>query len=130
MLTVDIATPTKKVADGVKVDWVKVPGARGELQILPGHADLLTILGTGPLTFMQDGKERKFAVSYGFAEVRKNKVIVLAETIEEAHEIDKSRVTTAKKKSEEALSAVLTREEFRKHQAKLQRAIVRQHISG
>lgn len=129
MLTIDIATPTKKIVEAVKADWIKIPGARGELQVLPGHADLLTLLGTGPLVFMQDGKERKFAVSFGFAEVRQNKVLVLAETIEEGTDIDKARAIQAKKKAEDALAAVLTPEEFKKHQAKLQRALVRQHIS-
>jgi len=129
VITLDIATPTKKVVEGIKCDWVKIPGARGELQILPNHTDLLTILGTGLLSFMQDGRERKFAVSYGFAEVRKGRVLVLAETIEESTNIDKARAMAAKKKAEEALIGVLPEGTFNKHQLKLQRAIVRQNIA-
>lgn len=131
MIRVDIVTPTKKLVEGAKADWVKIPGHRGELEILPGHRELLTLLTTGPLSFMQDGRERKFAVSHGFAEVRKNRVLVMAETAEDAAAIDKARVQAAKKRAEEKLvQGVLNEHEFKKHQLKLQRAIVRQTISS
>ena len=129
MILVDIVTPTKKLVDGAKVDSVTLPGARGDLQVLTGHTELLTLLSTGVLSFAQDGKERKFAVSYGFAEIRNDKVIVLAETAEESTDIDKERATKAKKKAEELLAATLEEGHFKKYQLKLQRAIVRQHIS-
>ena len=73
MLKVDIVTPTKKLVDGASADSIKLPGAKGELQILDGHTDLLTLLTTGALVFTKDGKERRFSVSYGFAEIRNNK---------------------------------------------------------
>jgi F-type H+-transporting ATPase subunit epsilon len=80
---------------------------------------------------MQDGRERKFAISHGFAEVRKNRVLVMAETAEDAAAIDKVRAQSAKKRAEEKLvQGVLNEHEFKKHQLKLQRAIVRQTISS
>lgn len=130
MLTIDIVTPTRKLVEGAQVESVKIPGARGELQILDGHTELITLLKTGSVSFVQDGRERRFALSHGFAEVRKNKVLVLADTVEDAPGIDKTRAQAAQRKAEQALLGVLTESDFKKQQLKLERAIVRQHVSG
>jgi F-type H+-transporting ATPase subunit epsilon len=130
VISVDIVTPHKKLVDGAQVSSLKLPSARGQLTILPGHAELLTLLGTGELSFAADGQERKFAVSYGFANVSHDKVTVLAETCEEASEIDRSRAQKAQQKSQERLGGTLTQEDFKKYQLKLQRALVRQSISS
>ena len=127
-LIVDIVTPTKKVVEKAAASALKVPGAKGELEILPGHTELLTILNAGVVALVQDGKERRFAIGYGFAEVKNDRVLVLAETIEEAHEIDKARAAAAQKKAEAALTGALSPSEFRKHQAKLQRSFIRQGL--
>ncbi len=129
MIEVDIVTPTRQIVHAVKANVVTLPAAEGEIQILPNHQDLLTSLGTGVLTIVTDGTERKFAISYGFAEVRNDKVVVLAETAEESTDIDTERVARSRKRAEETLSGVLTQEEFVKQERKLQRAIIRQHIS-
>lgn len=128
-MIVDIVTPTRKLVDGATTDSVKLPSQLGELQILPGHTELLTILGTGILSFPSGSGERKFAVSYGFAEIRNDRILVLAETCEESTEIDKVRAQAAKKKAEEALAATLDEHAFRKYELKLQRAVVRQNIA-
>jgi len=131
VITVDIVTPTKKLAEKVKAEWVKIPGYKGELEILPGHRELLTLLSTGVLTLSQSAKERKFAISYGFAEIRHDRVLVMAETAEESTGIDKTRAAQAKKRAEEKLTqGVMDEHEFKKHQMKLQRAILRQTISS
>lgn len=130
MLEVDIVTPSRRLEEGLKASSIKLPSSEGEIEILPGHAELLTLLSTGIMTVSSQGGERKFAVSFGFAEVRQDKVRVLAETVEEASEINKLRAQSAQKKAEEALSGSLTEEKFKKHQAKLRRSIIRQQIAG
>lgn len=130
MIEVDIVTPSRKLVEGAKATSVKLPAAKGEIEVLPGHTDLLTILTTGMVTVVQDGRERKFALSYGFAEIRKDKILVLGETVEEAKEIDRRRAVEAQQKAQEQLSGALTEEEFRKHKAKLQRALVRQNVAS
>ena len=129
MIKLDIVTPSRKIVEGAEVESVRLPGAKGELEVLPGHTDLLTLLSTGPLSFSHGGQQRVYAISYGFAEVRGDKVLVLAETAEDAKDIDKARAATAEKRALEALTGVLTEGEFRKQQFKLQRAIVRQHVA-
>ena len=129
MLKIDIVMPTKKLLDSASAESVKLPGVKGELQVLEGHTELLTLLKAGPLTLVQDGRERKFSVSYGFAEIRNNKVLVLADTVEESTTIDKKRAEAAQKKAEQALLGVLSESDFKKQQLKLERALVRQQIT-
>lgn len=128
MITLDIVTPYRRLLNAVTVDALVVPGHRGELKIMPGHADMLTLLNTGVLSFHQDGSQRKFALSFGFLDIRWDRALVLAETCEESTEIDLHRAKAAQKKAEEALSAALTEEKFKKYQLKLQRSLIRQHI--
>lgn len=130
MIQVDVVTPTRKLVEGATVANVRLPSSKGELTILPGHTQLLTLLGTGILAFTEDGRERRFAVSYGFAEVSHNRVLVLAETAEEQSEIDTSRAKSAQKRAEEHLVGTMTPEEFKKQQLKLQRALIRQQVAG
>ena len=129
MIEIDITTPTKKLVEGAKTAGVKMPTPKGEIEVLPGHAEMITLLGTGVLSFTQDGVLKKFAVSYGFAEVRHDKVTVLAETAESHDDVDKPRAVKAQKKAEEALAGTLSEENFRKYQLKLQRAMVRQQVA-
>lgn len=129
MISVDIVTPSRRLVQGGVADSLKVPAFRGELTILPGHTELLTLLNTGVLSFVQDGRERRFAVSFGFLEVRDDRAIVLAETCEESTEISRERAQAAQKKAEDAISAGLAEGKFKKYQLKLQRAIIRQQVS-
>lgn len=128
-MTVDIVTPSKRLVEGARAETVVLPGSRGQLQILPGHADMLAMLGTGELKLVSDGGTRTFAISYGFADITKDKVTILAETAEESSEIDKARAVAAQKKAEEALAHTLTDENYKKYQLKLQRALVRQQVA-
>lgn len=129
-MTIDLVTPTKKLVEGAHANALKLPSTKGELQVLPGHADMLTLLDTGVMSFVHDGRERRFAVSYGFAEVRKDKITVMAETAEEATDIDVARAQAAKQRAEKALEGTLSEEDYRKQRMKLHRAIVRQAVAA
>ena len=76
-LTLEIATPTRLVVTE-SVDEVVIPGSQGYFGVLPGHAPFLTTVGVGGLVYRVGRDERNLAVSGGFAEVRNDKVIVLA----------------------------------------------------
>lgn len=126
MIQVDLVTPLKKLVEGALVSSVKLPGSSGELEILPGHTELLTTLRPGVCVITGDLGTLRFAISYGFAEVRKDKVIILAETCEKAKEIDLNRAKEAEKRAQSTLTSVLTPEQFRKQELKLQRSLARQ----
>lgn len=82
-----------------------VPGAEGELGILPHHAPLMTMIQAGELVIKRpSGKEEIYwAITGGFLEVRPEKVIILADACEMAEEIDIARAEEAKKRAEESI---------------------------
>lgn len=71
-----------------KVTGVTLPGASGELGILPGHAPLVSELAPGVLSFEQDGSARALAIGSGFTEVLPERVLVLVQTAETPAEVD------------------------------------------
>jgi F-type H+-transporting ATPase subunit epsilon len=102
-LTLEVATPTRLVAAEV-VDEVVVPGSEGYFGVLPGHAPLLATLGIGELTYRKGREEFHLAVAGGFAEVRNDKVIVLADTAERPAEIERERAERARQRAEQRLA--------------------------
>jgi F-type H+-transporting ATPase subunit epsilon len=104
-IRLDLVTPERRLfADSV--DQVVAEGVLGEFGVLPGHANFITLLAPGCLSFIKDGKRRQVAVSGGFAEVTLNHgVRVMAETAEFAEEIDVERAKAAKERAEKRLSS-------------------------
>jgi F-type H+-transporting ATPase subunit epsilon len=86
------------------VDIVVLPGAAGEMGILPHHAPVLAILKYGVIKIRHNGKEKLFTVAGGMAEVQPNIVTILADAAENIEEIDITRAQAAKKRAEEALA--------------------------
>src|SRR5277367_4263942 len=88
-----IVTPTRELLRET-VTEVQLPGADGYLGVLPGAAPLITELGIGELTYHGKGgaaNAEPIAIIRGSAEVLPDRVTVLAETAELAHEIDVTR---------------------------------------
>jgi F-type H+-transporting ATPase subunit epsilon len=86
------------------VDIVVLPGAAGEMGILPGHAPVLTSLKFGIIKIRHGGKEEVFTVAGGIAEVQPRIVTVLADAAENVQEIDVARADAARARAEEALA--------------------------
>ena len=86
-LRLEVVTPSHRVLKA-RADEVRIPGALGELGILPGHTPLLTSLGTGELKWTEGSEEGRLVVQGGFAEVQPDAVTVLASVAETADEID------------------------------------------
>lgn len=85
------------------VDIVVLPGAGGEMGVLPKHAPVLTTLKYGLIKVRKGGKEEIFTVAGGVAEVQPDIVTVLADAAENVNEIDEARADAARKRAEEAL---------------------------
>lgn len=99
----EIVTPVRKVFSGQVLSLV-APGEEGYFGVLPRHAALLSSLAVGHLKVETPEKTRHFAISGGFAEVLGgNGVRILAETAEEASEIDIERAKQALSRAEERL---------------------------
>jgi len=72
-IQLDVVTPERRVLSET-VNAVTVPGSNGEMQLLPGHAALISELKTGVLTYNQDGTNFQLHVSGGFLEVNDDRV--------------------------------------------------------
>jgi F-type H+-transporting ATPase subunit epsilon len=99
----EIVSEDKMVFQG-DADIVVLPGADGEMGILPHHAPLLTTLKLGVITVRAQGKEEHFTVSGGVAEVQPDLVTILAAAAENIDEIDVTRAEAARKRAEEVLA--------------------------
>ena len=129
-LTLELATPTRMVV-AETVDEVVVPGSEGYFGVLPGHAPLLATLGVGELTYRIGREERHVAVAGGFAEVRNDKVIVLADTAELPQDIDRARAERARDRAEQRLSGRAQDEiDYARAAAALARALTRIQVSA
>lgn len=129
-LQLEVVTPERRVLSE-PVNSVTVPGRNGEMQILPGHAALISELKTGVLAYNQDGTTQQLHVSGGFVEVSDDRVSVLAEIAERPEEIDAARARLAREHSEKQLSAWSgTEEDFEKARVKLERSMVRLQLAS
>ena len=129
-LTLEVATPSRLVV-GNSVDEVVAPGSEGYFGVLPGHAPFLTTLGIGELTYRVGHDEHHLAVAGGFAEVRNDKVIVLADSAERPEDIDRGRAERAKERAEGRLGGRSQDEiDFARAGSALARAFTRLQVAG
>lgn len=132
MFKLRLVTPTKKIVDELEVSEVFVPGFRGEIDILPGHAPLVTTLATGILKYREKDSStfHSFAVSWGYCEVHPEGVTVLADTAEAPDEIDTVRAKEAYNRAQREIGTTAVSEAAMvKFQNKLKRAEVRLAVS-
>jgi F-type H+-transporting ATPase subunit epsilon len=99
----EIVTPRRKLLSK-EVDMLSAPSVQGEIGVLPGHIELLTLLGPGLLTYSSGGDTGLIAIGRGYAEVTREKATVLVEEAEFADEID---VDAAKKEFKDAEEAMI-----------------------
>ena len=103
-LRLEVVTAERAVfAD--EVDLVVAPGGEGEVGILPRHAPLLSTLQPGMLRLKKDGEETLMAVSGGFLQVFRDRVLVLADTAERAEEIEEQRAEESRTRAVAALES-------------------------
>jgi F-type H+-transporting ATPase subunit epsilon len=102
-LQLDVVTPERRVISEA-VNSVTVPGRNGEMQILPGHAALISEMQTGVLVYNQANTTNQLHVSGGFIEVHDDKVSVLAKIAERPEEIDVQRAQEGVKVAQGRLS--------------------------
>ncbi len=120
----EIVTPERKVY-AEDVNMVIVKGTEGEMGILANHIPLVTPLKIAAVTIKKDRAEEVIAVNGGFIEVRKDKVVILAESAELPGDIDINRAESAKQRAEQRLSGKRDESDYRRAELALQRAMNR-----
>jgi len=108
----DIVTQERSVFSD-EVDYVSLPGSEGIMGILPNHAPMLTALAFGEVMIRRESDEQFFAIGGGYAEVQPDRVIILADSAEQAGEIDLDRAEQAREKAEKAMKEGVTEDAAR-----------------
>ncbi|WP_019535643.1 F0F1 ATP synthase subunit epsilon [Paenibacillus ginsengihumi] len=127
----EVVTPERKVY-AETVNMIIAKGIEGELGILPNHIPLVTPLKIAPLKVKKQGQpDQLIAVHGGFMEVRKDKVVILAESAELPEQIDVERARSAKQRAEERLKQAKRDDiDFKRAELALQRAMNRLDVTG
>ncbi len=101
-----------------------VSGVMGDLEVLYGHAPLLTSLRPGPTWIVnQQGEEEVFYISGGMLEVQAETSTILADTALRANDIDENQALEAKIRAEKILSGQIKDFDYAKAQSQLTRAL-------
>lgn len=119
-LNLEIITPEKPILKD-QIDAVTIPGTLGSFQILKDHAPLISSFEIGIVKLKKVSTDTYYTTAGGTVEVNKNKVLVLADSIEKVEEIDEERAEQAKKRAEERLK--------RKHEEEIDEARARAALS-
>ena len=95
----ELVSPAKLLVSEL-VEMVVIPGAEGDIGVLPGHSPLIATVRPGIIDIHEGGKVRdRIFVGGGFAEVSPNRCTVLAE---EATPVDEINLATAEARLTEA----------------------------
>jgi len=76
-----VLTPEKEIYKG-SVTSVKVPGLKGQFEVLNNHAPIVAALGEGEVRILDSkGEKSTFTIQKGFIEVLKNEVSLLVQGV-------------------------------------------------
>jgi F-type H+-transporting ATPase subunit epsilon len=78
---IEIITPDKSIYSG-EIRSVRVPGRKGSFQVLKDHAPIISTLDAGVVIIVDEqGSEVKVDITGGVIEVKKNRIILLADSV-------------------------------------------------
>ena len=101
---VDIITPINMESLD-NVTYLRIPSLDGLTGIQARHASSIIALDIGEIKIVTNNKERIFATSGGFADIRPEGTQLLLETFESGKIIDKKRVEQAVEKATKHISS-------------------------
>lgn len=109
--------------------FMVIPASDGALGILAHHSNMIAAVVPGELRFQpDDGALRTASVSAGLVKVENNEVLVLVDAAERPEDIDVNRARRAADEAREALLQQKSRQEYKRAQANLARAISRLRV--
>ena len=80
-MKIEIITPDRNIYSG-EIRAVRVPGRKGSFQVLKDHAPIISTLDAGKVIIADDqGTEVRFEITGGVIEVRRNRIILLADSV-------------------------------------------------
>jgi len=83
----DLVSPEKLLLSA-RADMVTVPGTEGYMGVMAGHSPVVTTLRAGMIDVNADGRDDRYFIRGGFAEIGPAKITVLAEEAIPMTELD------------------------------------------
>jgi len=122
-INLTVVTRERKIID-VQADEVVLPATDGEIGVLPGHTPLLATLRIGQLRYRTGTKIERLVISWGFAEVLPDRVIVLAEKGILPGEVDRAAAEQERIAAEREIADLSSHDEgFAHAEARLEESI-------
>ena len=116
----ELVSPEKLIISE-QVGMVVVPGAEGDIGVLPGHSSLITNMRPGVIIVYDHDKEKeRIFIAGGFCEISPNLCTVLANEAMPVANIDRS---LAEKRQLEAREAEANADEINKPKVQAERKI-------
>lgn len=126
-MKLQIITPMRTILDE-EVDSVILGTTEGQMGVLYDHEPVVTLLGYDKVMYSQDGEKKHATTLGGFAEVTKDKVVILTDASEFADQIDIERAKKAKERAEKRLHQ--DNVDRARAEIALKKAIARINLSG
>jgi len=120
----NISTPEKEFYHG-DVESLVMATTEGEMGVLPGHMPVVVALDIAPIKFKETDEWLEAVISGGFAQIKGERVDILADTAEWPEDIEVSRAMDAMRRAEERLQSHLNEVEYIRSQLAKRRAIAR-----
>lgn len=125
-MRVVILTPYKRLLDLSDVSEIYFPIDHGTVGVLPGHAPMVTAVGTGVVIYTQNEVSGFYKVSGGVAEISGASVTLLVDVGEDAATIDIERAKNALERAQNRLTAKATEHiDMKRAEAARSRALAR-----
>lgn len=119
----DIVSAEAEIFSGL-VQKLFVTGIMGDMEVMHGHAPLLTALKASPIwVIKQNGQEEIFYISGGMLEVQPDITTVLADTAVRAKDVDETHALEAKRHAEAVLAGTSKEFDFATAQSQLVEAV-------
>jgi F-type H+-transporting ATPase subunit epsilon len=100
----EVVTPERTVFSKA-VTSVIMPAFEGYLGVMAGHAPLLALIKPGEIVIRgADGKQEEIVVAGGFADVRPDKCLILADAAETPDQLNVERARKALEKAKKTLA--------------------------
>ena len=83
----DLVSPERLLLS-TEADMVTVPGTEGYMGVMAGHSPLVSTLRAGMIDVQTDGKDDRYFIRGGFAEINPGKITILADEAIPMTELD------------------------------------------
>ncbi len=124
-IKLEVLTPERQIIS-IQTENIQFPSAaRGYYGVLPGHTNVITPVGDGLVFFTSNSKKHWVTIFGGFAEIRANRVTILARASETVDMIDAKRAESARLRALRAIKEAKVEHDLDKAQASLRISLIR-----